>query len=185
MTEKSRFGANPQRMNGHVCTHMMDMNFQVPTTRIRFCRFHLFFGFSFNSLFSELCIVGTSRIWADVGLRLVRRQHLDHRDERYFVDFPALAQFINAIFVCSFFCFFIVFLLFFKFLFAENGQWEATHKFHAHQIGVNALSWAPAVLPSASILSSPNAPANPSALSAPLKRLVSGGSDNLVRAKEL
>jgi len=60
----------------------------------------------------------------------------------------------------------------------DNGQWDASQKFHAHQIGVNAVSWAPPLLPSQSLLSSAGAPNAGANL---VKRLVTAGSDNLVK----
>lgn len=48
-------------------------------------------------------------------------------------------------------------------------KWEHV-KFHAHSIGVNSVSWAPAFHPSVG-----SAPSNP------VKKLVSGGCDNLVK----
>lgn len=48
-------------------------------------------------------------------------------------------------------------------------KWEPT-KFPAHKIGVNAVSWAPAFAPSLGSI-----PSNP------VKRLVSGGCDHLVK----
>eukprot|EP01112_Ceratiomyxa_fruticulosa_P014771 TRINITY_DN4268_c0_g1_i4.p1 TRINITY_DN4268_c0_g1~~TRINITY_DN4268_c0_g1_i4.p1 ORF type:complete len:312 (+),score=55.29 TRINITY_DN4268_c0_g1_i4:247-1182(+) len=56
--------------------------------------------------------------------------------------------------------------------FRENtGQWEVK-KIQAHQIGANAISWAPVLAPSSLIHSSP---------SGPVKRIVTGGCDNLVK----
>ncbi|KAL6056752.1 GTPase-activating protein S13 [Balamuthia mandrillaris] len=55
----------------------------------------------------------------------------------------------------------------------NDGKWEA-QRFQAHQIGVNAVSWAPAVEPTA--LLSTNAPAQPY-----IKRFATAGCDNLVK----
>jgi hypothetical protein len=38
---------------------------------------------------------------------------------------------------------------------SETGQWEVAAKFHAHQIGLNAVSWAPPTYLNSSILSAP------------------------------
>lgn len=59
--------------------------------------------------------------------------------------------------------------------YAEAGTWEK-EKFRAHSIGVNAVSWAPAVLPVV-----PAAAGAAQVAPALSKRLASAGSDNLVR----
>lgn len=59
--------------------------------------------------------------------------------------------------------------------YTESGTWEK-EKFRAHSIGVNAVSWAPAVLPVA-----PAAAGGAQVAPALTKRLASAGSDNLVR----
>lgn len=54
----------------------------------------------------------------------------------------------------------------------KEGSWE--HKvFPAHGLGVNAVSWAPAVAPGSLVSSAPSAGA--------VRRFVTGGSDNLVK----
>lgn len=54
----------------------------------------------------------------------------------------------------------------------KDNSWE--HKiFPAHAIGVNAVSWAPAVAPGSLVSATPNTNA--------VRRLVTGGSDNLVK----
>ena len=54
----------------------------------------------------------------------------------------------------------------------KEGSWE--HKiFPAHGLGVNAVSWAPAVAPGSLVSSTPTAGA--------VRRFVTGGSDNLVK----
>jgi protein transport protein SEC13 len=55
-----------------------------------------------------------------------------------------------------------------------DNSWDVQRIPNAHAIGVNAVSWAPAV--SAGSLVSSSAPTAP-----PVKRLVSGGCDNLVK----
>lgn len=57
----------------------------------------------------------------------------------------------------------------------EN-KWEVT-RFAAHHVGVNAVSWAPAASPSSLISASPSS----SSSSVAPRRLVSGGSDKLVK----
>lgn len=54
----------------------------------------------------------------------------------------------------------------------QEGNW--THQiFHAHGAGVNAVSWAPAVVPGSLVSSKPSA--------AGVRRFVTGGSDNTVK----
>jgi protein transport protein SEC13 len=55
-----------------------------------------------------------------------------------------------------------------------EGKWDA-QRFPAHQIGVNSISWAPAVAPGA-LLRSASAAGQP-----PVRRFVTGGCDNLVK----
>lgn len=55
-----------------------------------------------------------------------------------------------------------------------DSQWDVQIIGDAHSSGVNSVSWAPAIPPS-SVLNS-SAPS-----SSPIKRLVSGGCDNLVK----
>ncbi len=56
----------------------------------------------------------------------------------------------------------------------EDNAWDTQKIPQAHSIGVNAVSWAPAVSPGSLLNSAaPTAP--------PVKRLVSGGCDNLVK----
>ncbi len=54
-----------------------------------------------------------------------------------------------------------------------DGKWD-THRFQAHQIGVNAISWAPAVAPGAMLRSI--APPQP-----PCKRFATAGCDHLIK----
>jgi protein transport protein SEC13 len=63
----------------------------------------------------------------------------------------------------------------------ENGQWDPV-RFHAHQIGVNAVSWAPPAHhpPAGAGAGGSGAAAGPAG-GAVLRRLVSAGSDNLVK----
>ena len=60
----------------------------------------------------------------------------------------------------------------------DDGQWGAD-VFEAHAIGCNAVSWAPATRPGALLAPASTAPGQPS--SAPVKRFVSAGCDNLVK----
>ncbi len=61
----------------------------------------------------------------------------------------------------------------------DDNRWE--HKiFPAHGIGVNAVSWAPALYPSALFTSSARGGGGGSQ-QAPVRRFVTGGSDNLVK----
>lgn len=54
----------------------------------------------------------------------------------------------------------------------KDNSWE--HKiFPAHGIGVNAVSWAPAVAPGSLVSAAPD--------TNPVRRFVTGGSDNLVK----
>eukprot|EP00741_Cyanophora_paradoxa_P005660 tig00000939_g5487.t1 len=53
----------------------------------------------------------------------------------------------------------------------ESGQWDV-NKFQAHNIGCNSVSWAPAA-PMGSLTNAPPTP--------PVKRLASGGCDNMVK----
>jgi protein transport protein SEC13 len=55
-----------------------------------------------------------------------------------------------------------------------EGKWDA-QRFPAHQIGVNSISWAPAVAPGA-LLRSASAAGQP-----PVRRFATGGCDNLVK----
>jgi len=55
----------------------------------------------------------------------------------------------------------------------KGENWDSEKIPQAHQIGVNAVSWAPAIAPGAIVSSSNN--------TAPVKRLVSGGCDNLAK----
>jgi protein transport protein SEC13 len=57
--------------------------------------------------------------------------------------------------------------------FAGENTWDAQRLTQAHAIGVNAVSWAPAVSPAA-LISSSQSPA-------PVKRFVSGGCDYLIK----
>lgn len=57
---------------------------------------------------------------------------------------------------------------------AETGTWDAKKISNAHTIGCNAVSWCPAVTPNPAFDS--NARPGP-----PVKRIVSGGCDNLVK----
>lgn len=62
--------------------------------------------------------------------------------------------------------------------FKNDGQWGAD-VFEAHAIGCNAVSWAPATRPGALLAPASTAPGQSS--SAPVKRFVSAGCDNLVK----
>jgi protein transport protein SEC13 len=57
----------------------------------------------------------------------------------------------------------------------EDGQWVVSGDFMAHQIGCNAVSWAPSSVPATLFQTTGSAP-----LSA-VKRLVTAGSDNMVK----
>jgi len=54
-----------------------------------------------------------------------------------------------------------------------DNNWQVQLILRAHSIGVNSVSWAPAMIPGSLL--------NPSTTSAPIKRLASGGCDNLVK----
>ena len=60
-----------------------------------------------------------------------------------------------------------------------DGVWDVT-KFKAHQVGCNAVCWAPAVAAGALVTPAQQQPGGANALAAP-KRLVSCGCDNLVK----
>ena len=57
----------------------------------------------------------------------------------------------------------------------DDGSWD-TQVFHAHQVGCNSVSWAPASITGSLISASGNAPNVNS-----VRKLVTAGCDNLVR----
>lgn len=59
--------------------------------------------------------------------------------------------------------------------FIKDNQWVVSAEFVAHQIGCNAVSWAPSAAPSSLISISGAAAENY------IKRLATGGSDNLIK----
>lgn len=60
----------------------------------------------------------------------------------------------------------------------DTAQWSVQAEFVAHQIGCNALSWAPSAVPGTLVQTSGGQQSQPQQQ---MKRLVTGGSDNLVK----
>jgi hypothetical protein len=100
-------------------------------------------------LISKFGGVGTARFGLLSGLRIIRWQSV-HSD---------LARYD------------IIYLLILIFL-PEDGAWVVVAEWLAHQVGCNAVSWAPGA-PSALIASAPQ--------QAPVRRLATAGCDHLIK----